>query len=80
MKRNTGFIRNSRSANEAEIEKDSQNIKFSVDNYQVVFSEGEIFVVSEESIVEKATVSEFNRRPAQTFRMLQYAMETGKKI
>ena len=52
---------------------------FCVDGSRFVFADGDILAIKDGKIVEKRSVLEFNKRPSQIFRILQYAieMETG---
>lgn len=65
-----------RGAKAAEIEGDDSNIGFVREGFGVHFSNGEIVVVdnTQNKIIAQKEIAEFAKRPAQTFRILQYAM------
>lgn len=69
-----------RSVKAAEIESDESIARFSADGFQVIFSEGEIFVIRKEDgqIIAKTTIAEFGRKPSRIFKFLQSEMMNKK--
>lgn len=68
-----------RTADKAEISEGRENIGFERGNSKFIFSEGEILAYRDGKIVERIEITEFARRPSQTFRLLQYATMCPKK-
>lgn len=66
-----------RKAKAAEISEDVST-SFMVDNSRFVFADGDILAIKDGQIVERKSISEFNKKPAQVFRMLQYAIGTSE--
>lgn len=64
-----------RSINYAEISGDDTNVGFVYGDVQYVFSNGDILAVKDGAIVERKSVADFARRPADTYRRLQAAVE-----
>lgn len=64
-----------RSVNYAEINKEAANIGFEYGDVEYVFSDGNIMAVKDGTIVEKTLISDFARRPADTYRRLQAAVD-----
>lgn len=62
-----------RAVDKAEISEGKENIGFKRGESKFVFAEGEILAFRDGKIVERIEVTDFARRPAQTFRLLQYA-------
>lgn len=62
-----------RTVDKAEISEGKENIGFKRGESKFVFAEGEILAFRDGKIVERIDVTDFARRPAQTFRLLQYA-------
>ena len=48
-------------------------IAFNTDTCRFVFADGDIVVFRDGNIVEKVSLNEFAKKPAQTFRVLKYA-------
>lgn len=63
-----------RSVKHAEINKDADNIGFEYGDVQFVFTDGNILAIKNGIIVEKRAVSDFARKPADTYRRLQGAI------
>ena len=61
-----------RSAGKAEISEGKENIGFEHGNSKFVFWGGEILAFKDGKIVERIELTEFAKRPSQTFRLLQY--------
>lgn len=53
---------------------DEMAVSFAVENSRFVFSNGDIIAIKDGEIVEKKSIADFNKRPAQVFRMLQYSI------
>lgn len=68
-----------RNAKAAEI-GDEMAVSFAVENSRFVFSNGDIIAIKDGEIVEKKSIADFNKRPAQVFRMLQNSIEMKKNI
>ena len=62
-----------RTAVRAEISEGRENIGFERDNCKFVFAGGEILAFRDGKMVKRIEISEFARRPSQTFRLLQNA-------
>lgn len=62
-----------RSVQAAEI-GDDMSVSFSVENSRFVFSDGNIMAIKDGKIVEMKSIVDFNKRPAQVFRMLQHSI------
>lgn len=62
-----------RSAEKAVISEGDENIGFVRGESKFVFSNGEILALRNGNIVERVEIDTFSRRPAQMFRLLQYA-------
>lgn len=60
-----------RTADKAEIRDGRENIGFYHGNSKFVFERGEILVFRDGKIVERIKLTEFARRPSQTFRLLR---------
>lgn len=67
-----------RSVNYAEISGDDTNVGFVYGDVQYVFSDGNILAVKGGAIVEKKSIANFAKRPADTYRRLQAAVESKK--
>lgn len=67
-----------RSVNSAEINQNDANIGFEYGDVKYVFSDGNILAVKSGAIVEKKSIADFARRPADTYRRLQAAVEYQK--
>lgn len=67
-----------RSAKAAEIAED-ETVGFVMGDSRFVFSEGEILALKDRKIVERKSLTEFARRPAQVYRQLQSAVQAGEK-
>lgn len=67
-----------RSVNSAEINKNDATIGFEYGDVKYVFSDGNILAVKGGAIVEKKSIADFARRPADTYRRLQAAVEYQK--
>ncbi|WP_051538268.1 restriction endonuclease-like protein [Butyrivibrio proteoclasticus] len=67
-----------RSANKAEISEGETNIGFDRGDCKFVFAGGEILAFKDDKIVERIQLTDFSRRPAQMFRLLQYATRINK--
>lgn len=63
-----------RSVNNAKINKNADNIGFEYEDVQFIFTGGNILVIKEGRIVEKRAISDFARRPADTYRRLRMAI------
>ena len=63
-----------RSVNNAKINKDADNIGFEYEDVQFIFTGGNILAIKEGRIVEKRAISDFARRPADTYRRLRMAI------
>ena len=63
-----------RSVNNAKINKDADNIGFEYEDVQFIFTGGNILAIKEGKIVEKRAISDFARRPADTYRRLRMAI------
>lgn len=72
----TELKRNTRAA---EIEE-GKGLGFAIGDCRFVFSGGEILALKDGKIVEKKTLAEFAKRPAQTFRTLQHAIGFGEEM
>lgn len=68
-----------RSVNYAEISGDDEEIGFQYGDVQYVFSDGNILAIKDSTIVEKKAIADFARRPADTYRRLQAAVEFLKE-
>ena len=64
--------------NSAEINQNNTNIGFEYGDVKYVFSDGNILAVKGGKIVEKKSIDDFAKRPADTYRRLQAAVETKK--
>lgn len=64
-----------RSVNYAEINGDDAGVGFQYDDVQYVFSDGNILAIKDSTIVERKAIADFARRPADTYRRLQAAVE-----
>ncbi len=62
-----------RSAEKSVISEGDENIGFVRGDSKFVFSGGEILAIKNGKIVEQIEIDTFSRRPAQMFRLLQYA-------
>ena len=62
-----------RNAKIAEI-GDERAVSFAVENSRFVFANGDIIAIKDGKIVEKKSIFDFNKRPAQVFRMLQHSI------
>lgn len=62
-----------RHINNPDIEGEDEVIAFNTDTCRFVFADGDIVVLRDENIVEKVSLNEFAKKPAQTFRVLKYA-------
>lgn len=51
---------------------------FVVEDSRFVFSDGEIIAIKDGKVVDTKSILDFNRRPAQVFRMLQNSIGMGK--
>ena len=69
-----------RNVNSAEINDSGANIGFEHEDTKFVFASGNILAIRGEKIVEQVTVSSFSRKPAATFRKLQKATGSKKRI
>ncbi len=67
-----------RSAQAAQIAEDA-TVSFNVENCKFVLDEGEIMAIRDDKIIAKKLLIEFSKRPAQTFRELQYAINWNKR-
>ena len=67
-----------RSAKAAEIEE-GEAAGFVMGDIRFVFSNGEILALKDGKIVERKSLTEFARRPAQVYRQLQSAVGAGEK-
>lgn len=65
-----------RNVESAKVEDKEKTLGFVTNDCTFVFSDGEILGVKDEKIIVRQEVAEFNRRPAQVFRNLQYAIVT----
>lgn len=63
-----------RSVKHAEINKDADNIGFEYRDVHFIFTDGNILAIKEGRIVEKRAISDFARRPADTYRRLRMAI------
>lgn len=63
-----------RSVKHAEINKDADNIGFEYGDVHFIFTDGNILAIKEGRIVEKRAISDFARRPADTYRRLRMAI------
>ena len=63
-----------RAALKAEISEGQDNIGFDHGDSKFIFDSGEIVAIREDSIVERIKIEDFSRKPAQMFRLLQYAI------
>ena len=63
-----------RSAKKAVISEEDENIGFERGDGKFLFSNGEILALRSGKIVERIKLESFSQRPAQMFRLLQYAM------
>lgn len=64
-----------RSAEKAVISEGDENIGFVRGESKFVFSGGKILALKNGNIVESIAIEAFSRRPAQMFRLLQYATQ-----
>ena len=69
-----------RSVNNAKINKDADNIGFEYEDVQFIFTGGNILAIKEGRIVEKRAISDFARRPADTYRRLRMAIMSKKRM
>ena len=67
-----------RSVNSAEINQNDANIGFEYGDVKYVFSDGNSLAIKGEAIAEKKSIVDFARRPADTYRRLQAAVEYQK--
>lgn len=63
------------SVNSAEIDQNNAAIGFEYGDVKYVFSDGNSLAVKGEAIVEKKSIVDFARSPADTYRRLQAAVE-----
>lgn len=63
-----------RSVKHTEINKDADNIGFEYRDVHFIFTDGNILAIKEGRIVEKRAISDFARRPADTYRRLRMAI------
>lgn len=68
-----------RNVKAAEIDEDVAT-GFTVDGSRFVFSDGEIMAIKDDKIVERQSIIEFNKRPAQVFRLLQYSIGAKEEL
>ena len=69
-----------RSVNSAEINQNDATIGFEYGDVKYVFSDGNSLAVKGGTIVEKKSIVDFAKRPADTYRRLQAAVEYQKNI
>lgn len=62
-----------RSISDPNIEGEDKIVAIGADQCRFVFSGGDIMALKDGTIVERVSVDEFARKPAQTFRVLKYA-------
>ena len=62
---------------EAEISGD-KTTTFAINDARIVFTDGEIMAFKDGRIVERKSMVEFSKRPAQVFRLFQYAININK--
>ena len=67
-----------RSVKSAEINQNDANIGFEYGDVKYVFSDGNILAVKGGAIVEKKSIIDFVRSPADTYRRLPAAVEYQK--
>lgn len=65
------YVELKRFVNYAEVGGDDTNVDFEYGNVQYVFSDGDILVLKDHELIERALISDFAKKPAEVFRRLQ---------
>lgn len=66
-----------RTSSSVDIDESKADHSFKYGDISYFFQSGEILAVKDNKIVQKCTISDFSRKPANTFRLLKYATDNA---